>query len=257
MDSCCALIGQAVGWCMCAPCFKFVLFLAKPFSPRLFYYCFIPGSVSTFALERWHIYLIFEGFPIDQGRYEVYISERKQWFAQICRQIVYIRKKRSEKNLGGYRLILREKTLLPVDVRHSKLSSLIYHFHRDNHAPCLHPPPPSPLPPQENYLTIVSNFSWALQSSQEKSKTIVMQNCGSKQVALWFMWKWWISIFFLSSFSFHFFPPSLLLLISIVFFPPPPPLPRSPHSYCFPSSFVLDRVTLSGLKFRHLEFKWI
>ena len=145
MDSCCALIGQAVGWCMCAPCFKFVLFLAKPFSPRLFYYCFIPGSVSTFALERWHIYLIFEGFPIDQGRYEVYISERKQWFAQICRQIVYIRKKRSEKNLGGYRLILREKTLLPVDVRHSKLSSLIYHFHRDNRAPCLHPPPPSPL----------------------------------------------------------------------------------------------------------------
>ena len=65
------------------------------------------------------------------------------------------------------------------------------------------------------------------------------------------------------NFYFFFSPPSLSIFsllpssssFLLFFSPPPPPLPRSPHSYCFPSSFILDRVTLSGLKFRHLEFK--
>ena len=35
-------------------------------------------------------------------------------------------------------------------------------------------PPPRPLSPKF-YITIVSNFPWVLQSSQEKSKTIITQ----------------------------------------------------------------------------------
>ena len=58
---------------------------------------------------------------------------------------------------------------------------LIHHFHIDHNASC---PPPPPL---KFSMTIVSNFCWVLQSPQEKSKTMVMQNCGSKQVALWLM----------------------------------------------------------------------
>ena len=42
----------------------------------------------------------------------------------------------------------------------------------ETNAPCLPPPPP------KFYITTVSNFSWVLQSSQEKSKTMVMQNFG-------------------------------------------------------------------------------
>ena len=50
------------------------------------------------------------------------------------------------------------------------------------------PPPP---PKKEKKLhTIVSNFSWVLQSGQEKSKAMVMQILGGKQGALWYMWKW-------------------------------------------------------------------
>ena len=145
MDSCCTLIGQAVGWCMCAPCFKFVLFLAKPFSTRLFYYCFIPGSVSTFALERWHIYLIFEGFPIDQGRYEVYISELKQWFAQICRQIVYIRKKRSEKKFGRVQAYFKGKGL--TSSWRTSLKIKLPNLPFSPRQSCTLFTPPSPLPP--------------------------------------------------------------------------------------------------------------
>ena len=36
----------------------------------------------------------------------------------------------------------------------------------------------SPRPPQKIYITIVFSFSWDLESSQEKLKTIVMRNCG-------------------------------------------------------------------------------
>ena len=36
-------------------------------------------------------------------------------------------------------------------------------------------PTPAP-PPKKLYITITSNFPWVLQSSQEKSKTLVLQN---------------------------------------------------------------------------------
>ena len=58
----------------------------------------------------------------------------------------------------------------------------------------LSPSPPPPSPPtekkkeKENYITIVFTFSWVLQSCQEKSKTVVLQNFGSKQGALWSRW---------------------------------------------------------------------
>ena len=38
--------------------------------------------------------------------------------------------------------------------------------------------------PQEFCITIVSNFSWVLQSSQEKSKTMVMQNFGGQTTCI-------------------------------------------------------------------------
>ena len=44
----------------------------------------------------------------------------------------------------------------------------IHFFHIDHNAPCL---------PPKVCITIVSNFPWVLQSSQEKSKTMVMQFC--------------------------------------------------------------------------------
>ena len=40
-----------------------------------------------------------------------------------------------------------------------------------------YPLPPSP-PPKKKYVTIVSIFSWVLQSSQDKSKAMFMQNFG-------------------------------------------------------------------------------
>ena len=49
--------------------------------------------------------------------------------------------------------------------------------------------------PPEFCITVVSNFSWILQSSQEKSKTMDMQFFfgGGEQGALWSMWRWWIA----------------------------------------------------------------
>ena len=65
----------------------------------------------------------------------------------------------------------------------------IHNFHIDHNASCLAPAP-------QICITIVSNFSWVLQSSQEKSKRMVMQHFGwgreGKQGALWPRWKWWI-----------------------------------------------------------------
>ena len=67
-----------------------------------------------------------------------------------------------------------------------KLSSLyfwgkmsIHHFHIDQNAPCL---------PQNFHLVYLQ----VLQSSKEKSKTMVIQILVSKQRALWSMWKWWM-----------------------------------------------------------------
>ena len=49
----------------------------------------------------------------------------------------------------------------------------IHHFRIDHNASCL---------PPKFCITIVSNFSWVLQSSQEKSKTMVFQNWGVNKV---------------------------------------------------------------------------
>ena len=43
-------------------------------------------------------------------------------------------------------------------------------FHMDHWMHCVYPPPPQ----KKLAVTIVSNFSWIWQSSQEKSKTMVM-----------------------------------------------------------------------------------
>ena len=71
----------------------------------------------------------------------------------------------------------------------------IHYLHIDHNAPCL---------PPKFFIAIVSNFSWVLQSSQEKSKTMIMHFFGgreggggggrSKQDALWSMWKWWMHV---------------------------------------------------------------
>ena len=53
----------------------------------------------------------------------------------------------------------------------------IRHLHVNHNAPYL--PPPPPLPPKF-CITSVFHFSWVLQSSQEKLKTILMQNFGGQ-----------------------------------------------------------------------------
>ena len=56
--------------------------------------------------------------------------------------------------------------------------------------------PSRPLPPSQNCITFVFHFSWVLQPSQEKLKTIFLQNFffgaggGGEQCALWEMCKW-------------------------------------------------------------------
>ena len=42
----------------------------------------------------------------------------------------------------------------------------------------VYPSPPPPLPKKKMYMTIVSNFPWVLQWSQEKLRTMVMQTYG-------------------------------------------------------------------------------
>ena len=74
-------------------------------------------------------------------------------------------------------------------------SCLFSHFHRDHNAPCL---------PPKFYIIIIFKFSWTLQPSQEKSKTIVMNfffffgggggGWEGKQGALWSWWKWWLML---------------------------------------------------------------
>ena len=50
----------------------------------------------------------------------------------------------------------------------------IHHFHIAHNAPYLPPPPP------QFCIIVVSNFSWVLQSFEEKSKTMAMQNFAGK-----------------------------------------------------------------------------
>ena len=61
----------------------------------------------------------------------------------------------------------------------------IRHLHISHNTPCL--PPSFPAPPfkQKYCITFVFNFFWVLQLSQEKLKTIFMQNLGSKQGELY------------------------------------------------------------------------
>ena len=60
----------------------------------------------------------------------------------------------------------------------------------------VYPPPIPPPAPMLNH--ILSNFSQVLQSSQEKSKTMVTPNVGGKQGALLSMWKLWMQFCFSS-----------------------------------------------------------
>ena len=60
-----------------------------------------------------------------------------------------------------------------------------HHFHLDHNAsPKIYPPPPPPL---KFRIAIVFDFSWVNYNTQEKLETIVMQNLGGKQGALWSM----------------------------------------------------------------------
>ena len=52
--------------------------------------------------------------------------------------------------------------------------------------------------PPKFCITILSNFSWVLQSSREKSKTMIMKIWGVKQAALWSFWKWCMKSFQIS-----------------------------------------------------------
>ena len=62
--------------------------------------------------------------------------------------------------------------LHPRDMAAMLVVNAIHHFQIVHNAPSIPPPPP------KVYMTIVPNFSWVLQSSQEKSKTTVMKNLG-------------------------------------------------------------------------------
>ena len=54
---------------------------------------------------------------------------------------------------------------------------IVRHYHIDHNAPCP-PPPPQKKKKKKKFITIVSNFSWVLQSSQEKLKTWLCKNFG-------------------------------------------------------------------------------
>ena len=59
------------------------------------------------------------------------------------------------------------------------------HLHISHNTPCLPPSPSAPPPKQKYFLTFVFNFFWVLQLSQEKLKTMLMQNLGGKEGALY------------------------------------------------------------------------
>ena len=66
--------------------------------------------------------------------------------------------------------------------------------------------------PPKFCISIVSSFYWDLQWSQEKTKTILMQNLGDKQRVLWYFPKWPI-VWRISNCSFVFM---LIILTSLV-----------------------------------------
>ena len=57
---------------------------------------------------------------------------------------------------------------------------LFIHYFRIDHNHLVYPP--------EFCITIVSNYSWVLQSSQEKSKTMVMQSFGGLNTVHYGLW---------------------------------------------------------------------
>ena len=59
----------------------------------------------------------------------------------------------------------------------------IHHFHTAHHTPCKLP---------KYCRSIVFNFSWVLQSSQQKLRTILEQNFWGVNSTLWSLWKWWM-----------------------------------------------------------------
>ena len=61
----------------------------------------------------------------------------------------------------------------------------ICHLHISHNTPCLPPSSPAPPPKQKYCITFVFNFFWVLQLSQEKLKTMHVQNFGGKQGALY------------------------------------------------------------------------
>ena len=72
--------------------------------------------------------------------------------------------------LSCYQLVL-VKSYLPklcLCLR-TKPTNCIHHFHIPHNTPCL---------PPKIYITFVFHFPWVLQSSQEKRKTMLMQNFG-------------------------------------------------------------------------------
>ena len=83
----------------------------------------------------------------------------------------------------------------------------IHHFHIHHNAPYLPPPPPPKF-----CIIVVSNFSWVLQSFEEKSKTMAMQNFAGKTRSIMVYVKvvnsvncsWFFRVFF-ASVNFVFF----------------------------------------------------
>ena len=61
----------------------------------------------------------------------------------------------------------------------------IRYLHISHNTPCLPPSSPAPPPKQKCCITYVFNFFWVLQLSQEKLKTMLMQNFRGKQDALY------------------------------------------------------------------------
>ena len=83
-------------------------------------------------------------------------------------------------------IIIYCKASLVKQVQRKQVQHVAFtYFHIDHNALYL-PPPPQPHFP-EFCITIVSKFSWVLQSSQEKSKTMAIQSFWGKQGTLWSM----------------------------------------------------------------------
>ena len=103
---------------------------------------------------------------------------KNKWFPELIAFILWDTKWPLE--LSGSKNLERERL---EQIQPLNYLLFIHYFRIDHNAPCLPPPPPP-----EFCIPIVSNFSWVLQSSLEKSKTMVRQSFGGgKHGALWSM----------------------------------------------------------------------